>query len=221
VKLRYALVAVVGGVLLAVMTACSSSGGSSPSSGSSAKASGLNDNTGGGMYQGIGLVPPRPRPAFTLTDTSGATYPFATKTQGKTTLLFFGYTNCPDICPETMIDIAQALRKLPAATQKKVTVAFVSTDVKRDTGAVITEWLKNFTPHTYATFVGLRGTQAQVDAAQAASHILIAEDDGQTHSTQVLLFGPDDYARDSFVYNDNGEADQMAHDIPLVVKGQA
>ena len=51
--------------------------------------------------------------------------------------------------------------------------------------------------------------------------IMIAEDDGQTHSTQVLLFGPDDYAHVSFVYNDNGEQKQMAHDLPLVVRGQA
>ena len=72
---------------------------------------------------------------------------------------------------------------------------FVSTDVKHDTGPVITQWLKNFTPGSHAHFVGLRGTQAQVDAAQAAAHILIAEDGGQTHSTQVLLYGPDDYAR--------------------------
>jgi protein SCO1/2 len=212
VKLRCALVALALG-----LTACSSSaGGSSP-----AVSSGLNDNTGNGVYQGFAVTPPRPRPAFTLLDTAGKTYSFSDETAGRTTLLFFGYTNCPDICPATMADIGTALRKLPVATQKQVTVAFVSTDVKHDTGPVIAAWLRNFTPNTHATFVGLRGTQAEVDAAQAASHILIAEDDGQTHSTQVLLFGTDDYARDSFIYNDNGEAEQMAHDIPLVVKGKS
>ena len=69
-----------------------------------------------------------------------------------------------------------------------------------------------------ASFVGLRGTQAQVDAAQAASHIMIAEDNGTTHSTSVLLFGPDDYARVSYIYNNSQEQKQMAHDIPIVVK---
>jgi protein SCO1 len=206
VRLCCALVA-----LLLALTACSPSGGTSK---------GLSDNTGSGPYQGVGLVPPRPRPAFTLTDTSGATYPFAAKTQGKTTMLFFGYTNCPDICPATMADIGVALRAVPVATQKQITVVFVSTDVEHDTGPVIARWLANFSPDTHATFVGLRGTQAQVDAAQAASHIFLAEDGGQTHSTQVLLFGPDDYAHDSFVYNDNGEAKQMQHDLPLVVKGR-
>jgi protein SCO1/2 len=207
-------------LLLAVLlglTACSSSGGGS-SSGGSARPSGLTDQQASGPYEGAGLVPPRPRPAFTLTDTAGKTYPFAARTAGRTTMLFFGYTNCPDICPATMADIGVALRKLPVSVQRQVTVVFVSTDVKRDTGPVISRWLKNFSPHTHATFVGLRGTQAQVDAAQAASHVLIAEDGGQTHSTQVLLFGPDDYAHVSFIYNDNGEAQQMAHDIPLVVQ---
>lgn len=210
-RLRYALVAVV-----LALAGCTSSGGSSPSS----SPSGLNDNTGSGPFQGVGLVPPRPRPAFTLSDTSGATYPFATKTHGKATMLFFGYTNCPDICPATMADIGTALRTLPVAVQREVTVVFVSTDVKRDTAPVLTQWLRNFTPNTHATFVGLRGSKAQVDAAQAASHIMIAEDGGQTHSTQVLLFGPDDYAHVSFIYNNNGEQKQMAHDLPLVVEGK-
>jgi protein SCO1/2 len=99
-------------------------------------------------------------------------------------------------------------------------VVFVSTDVKRDTGPVLTQWLHNFDGGVAATFVGLRGTQAQIDAAQAAAHILVAEDDGQTHSTQVLLYGPDDYARVSYVYSggDGNEAAQMAHDLPIVAK---
>jgi protein SCO1 len=211
VRARSVLAAFAVLLTVCASAACSSSGGES---------TGLSDNASSGPFHGVGLVPPRPRPAFTLADTSGATYPFASKTQGRTTLLFFGYTNCPDICPATMADIGVALRALPVATQQKITVVFVSTDVKHDTGPVIARWLANFTPNTHATFVGLRGTQAGVDAAQAASHIFLAEDGGQTHSTQVLLFGPDDYAHDSFVYTDNGEAKQMQHDLPLVVEGR-
>jgi protein SCO1/2 len=208
-KLRYVLAA-----LLVSVAGCASSGSSSP------KPSALNDQVGGGIFQGVGLVPARPRPAFTLDDTSGVPYSFATKTHGRTTLLFFGYTNCPDICPATMADIAGALRSLPASVQRKITVTFVSTDVRNDTGPVISAWLNNFTPGTRATFVGLRGTQAQVDAAQAAAHVMLAEDGGQTHSTEVLVFGPDDYAHVSFIYNDKTEQDQMAHDLPLVVRGR-
>jgi protein SCO1/2 len=210
VKLRYACVA-----LVLALTACSSADGAGPQSSSK----GLDDRPAGN-FAGFGLTPARPRPQFTLTDTAGKKYSFAQKTAGKATLLFFGYTRCPDICPATMADIGVALRELPESVSKKVTVVFVSTDVKHDTDAVLNRWIKNFSPHTHATFVGLRGTQAQVDAAQAASHILIAEDGGKTHSTQVLLFGPDDYAHDSFIYNDNNESKQMAHDLPLVVSGQ-
>jgi protein SCO1/2 len=55
-----------------------------------------------------------------------------------------------------------------------------------------------------------------VNAAQAGAHVFLASDDGLTHSAQVLLYGSDDYARDSFVYDDTGEAAQIAHDLPLV-----
>jgi protein SCO1/2 len=212
-KLRYAALVLV----LALAGCASSSGGHSHPS--TPKASGLNDQTGSGQYAGVGLIPPRPRPQFTLTDTAGRTYQFAQRTQGKATLLFFGYTRCPDICPATMADVAVALRSLPVATQQQVTVAFVTTDVKHDTGPVLKTWLSHFTPGTHATFVGLRGTQAQIDAAQAAAHITIAEDGGQTHSTQVLLYSPDDYAHVSFVYNNENEQKQMAHDLSVVVNG--
>ena len=115
-----------------------------------------------------------------------------------------------------MADIVGGAEEDAGALQRKTYVVFVSTDVKHDTGPVLTQWLHNFDAGTHAHFVGLRGTQAQVDAAQAAAHIFLAEDGGQTHSTQVLLYGPDDYARTSFIYNNNGEQEQIAHDLPLV-----
>lgn len=208
-KFRYTFVALA----MFGLAACSSGGSQS------SEQTGLNSQPKVGAFEGYGLDPARPRPAFTLADTQGRTYDFQKQTGGKTTMLFFGYTNCPDICPATMADIGVALRKLPVATQRKITVVFVTTDVKHDTGRVIARWLRNFSDGTHATFVGLRGTQAQVDAAQAGSHILIAEDGGRTHSTQVLVFGPDDYAHDSFVYSDRDEAAQMEHDLPLVVNG--
>lgn len=183
----------------------------------SAKPSQLNDNTGAGPYLGTGLVPPQPRPSFTLTDTAGASFSFATRTAGHPTLLYFGYTQCPDVCPETFADVHQAVATLPASLQKQVYVVFVTTDVKHDTAAVIKQWLSNFDTGVGATFVGLRGTQAQIDAAQAAARIPLAEDGGQTHSAQVLLYGSDDYARVTFLQSNN-EVQAMAHDLPLVAR---
>ncbi|MGH8860536.1 MAG: SCO family protein [Jatrophihabitantaceae bacterium] len=201
--------------LVLVLAGCSSAGSGSTPAGT--KSSELNDQTGSGKYAGVGLIPPRPRPQFTLGDTTGKSYAFGQRTQGKATLLYFGYTRCPDVCPATMSDIGVALRRLPVAIQKQVIVVFVSTDVKHDTARVLRTWLAHFTPDTHATFVGLRGTQAQLDAAQAAAHIMLAADGGQTHSSQVLLYGPDDYAHVSFVYSNAGEQRQLAHDLPIVV----
>jgi len=174
----------------------------------------LNDHTGS-TYQGLGLTPAQPRPQFSLTDTAGRPYRFGTATAGRPTLLFFGYTNCPDVCPTTLADIANGLRHVPAAVRARTEVVFVSTDVKRDTAPVIAAWLRKFDPDLPNRFVGLRGSQLQIDAAQAAAHVTLAEDQGQTHSAQVLLYGSDDYARVVFLQSSN-EAGQIAHDLPLV-----
>lgn len=213
---RFRLAAVAASLAcVAVLAGCASHPGATQSS---PQPSQLNDQTGGGSgFQGVGLTPPQPRPSFTLTDTAGKTFAFGARTAGHPTLVYFGYTNCPDVCPETMADVHQALSTVPRALQERIYVVFVSTDVKRDTAAVITRWLSNFSVGVSAKFVGLRGTQAQIDAAQAAAHITLAEDDGQTHSAQVLLFGADDYARVTYLQSTN-EAQLIAHDLPLAAK---
>jgi protein SCO1/2 len=170
-----------------------------------------------GPYHGVGLVPPQPRPSFTLADPSGKPFAFGTQTAGHPTLLFFGYTHCPDECPATMADVRLALEDVPASVAEKTYVIFVTTDVKRDTGPVIKQWLDNFSKGSKATWVGLRGTQTEIDAAQAAAHVMLAEDGGETHSTQVLLYGPDDYAHVAFLQSTD-EQHQIAHDLPIVAE---
>jgi protein SCO1/2 len=200
--------------LVLLVAGCSSSGSPKP------KGSDLVGQNQAGPYQGAGLTPPQPRPAFTLTDTSGSPFSFGTRTAKHPTFLYFGYTNCPDICPETMADVMLALRAVPASIAAKTYVVFVTTDVKHDTSAVVMQWLSHFDTGSKATWVGLRGTQAQIDAAQAAAHVALAEDGGQTHSAQVLLYGPDDYAHVTFLASSN-EQKQIAHDLPIVAKGTA
>ena len=201
-----AVVAAVG-----VMAAACSSGAAAP------RPSELHDKPTGGLYQGFGLLPPQPRPSFTLTDTSGKSYAFGRATAGKPTLLYFGYTHCPDVCPTTMADIGQALRTVPSDIQRRTQVVFVTTDVKRDTGPVLAAWLAHFDTDLPNRFVGLTGTQAQIDAAQAAARVQLAEDEGQQHAAEVLLYGSDDYARVQYLQSTN-EADQIRHDLPLVAK---
>jgi protein SCO1/2 len=190
------------------LAACSSSG---------PKKADLNDNAGSGTYQGFGLTPPQPRPSFTLTDTTGAPYSFATATAGVPTFLYFGYTHCPDVCPETMADIGLALKAVPADLRAKTRVVFVTTDVANDTGPVIAAWLKAFAVDGAASMIGLYGTDAQIHQAEAAAHVMLSSDEGQQHAATVLLYGVDDYARVAYEQSDN-ESDAMGHDLPLVAK---
>jgi len=106
---------------------------------------------------------PRSRPSFALRDTSGERYDFAAETAGRPTLLYFGYTSCPDECPTAMADVAAALRQAPAALREQVVVVFVTTDPERDDPALLRRWLDMFSTDV----VGLVGTQVEVDAAQA------------------------------------------------------
>jgi protein SCO1/2 len=199
----------LGAVALAVLAACSSGAGSP-------KTSELNDNPKVGPYDGFGLVPPQPRPLFTLTDTAGKRFSFS-RTAGHPTLLYFGYTHCPDVCPTTMADIAQALQAVPAKIRQASYVVFVTTDVKRDTGPVIAAWLRHFDAGLPSQFIGLTGSQAQIDAAQAAAHVQLAEDDGQLHAADVVLYGADDYAHVKYLQSNN-ESDQITHDLPLIAE---
>jgi protein SCO1/2 len=199
----------LGAVLLA---ACGSSGGTGPAAHSAAHGA-----AGSASYSGFGLMPPQHRPTFTLTDTRGKRFAFGKVTAGHPTLLYFGYTHCPDVCPETMADVGLALRKVPASLAARTYVVFVTTDVKRDTAPVIRRWLAKFSGGSKATWVGLRGTRAQVDAAQKAAHVAVATDGGETHAAELLLYGSDNYARVSYTPGGN-EQKQIAHDLPLVAR---
>src|SRR5215471_13869312 len=79
-------------------------------------------------YRGGLVSPPLAKPRFTLVDTSGRPFDFAAATKGYVTLLFFGYTYCPDQCPMHMANLSAALKKLPAGTADRVKLVFVTTD---------------------------------------------------------------------------------------------
>jgi protein SCO1/2 len=168
-------------------------------------------------YDGVNLPTPYQRPSFTLTGTDGQPYDFTSATRGRLTLLFFGYTHCPDVCPTTMADVAVALRALDPALAEQVQVVFVTTDPARDTGPVLADWLHRFDADLPVPFVGLTGTQEQLKQAQLSAGVPVAEDDGQTHSALLLLYGPDDKAHVAF---DSGNGpQQITHDIRLVAAG--
>ena len=170
-----------------------------------------------GKYAGVNLPTPYHRPSFTLTDTAGAPYDFTAATKGRPTLLFFGYTHCPDVCPTTMADVAVALRGVDPALAKQVQVVFVTTDPARDTPAVLGQWLGNFDRDLPGKFVGLTGSQAQLDQAQLSAGVPLAQESGQQHSALLLLYGADDKAHVAFDAG-NGPKD-IEHDLRLVAAG--
>ncbi len=166
-------------------------------------------------YAGLDLPDPYQRPSFTLTDTTGAAYDFAERTAGRPTLLFFGYTTCPDICPATMADVALAFRRLDPAVAEQVQMVFVTTDPATDTPEALAEYLDRFDADLPVSFVGLTGDQGSVDRAQLSAGVPLAEDSGRLHSTLLLLYGGDDQAQVAF---DGGNtAADIAGDIEMVV----
>ncbi|HLM08029.1 MAG TPA: SCO family protein [Blastococcus sp.] len=165
-------------------------------------------------YAGLDLAEPYRRPSFTLTDTTGAEYDFSDATGGKPTLLFFGYTNCPDVCPTTMADVAVALRGLEPEIVDQLTVVFVTTDPATDTPAVLGEYLSRFDADLPTRFVGLTGDQESIDQAQLSAGVPLAEEDGRLHSSLLLLYGTDDEAHVAF--DAGNTARDIADDLRLV-----
>src|SRR5579864_8062290 len=118
-----------------------------------------------GTYRGGVVTPPLPKPKFILTDTSGAAFDFRQRTEGYVTLLFFGYTYCPDQCPMHMANLGAALKKLPAGIADQIKLVFVTTDPARDTPVVLRRWLGLFDRR----FIGLTGSDRAIEAVQRAS----------------------------------------------------
>lgn len=142
--------------------------------------------------QGVVIETPEPKPEFTLTDTDGETYDFAAETDGNLTLLYFGYLNCPDICPVHLAQIAETFDRLPDVA-RDTDVVFVSVDPGRDSPDEIREFLDNFD----SRFVGLTGSLEELENAQSAagvpSAVFVGEGDDYTvnHAAQVIAYAPD------------------------------
>lgn len=144
------------------------------------------------QLQGAVVGSATPKPSFVLTDTAGEPYDFVERTEGKLTLLYFGYLNCPDICPVHLAQIAEVFDQLPAVARDAV-VVFVSVDPDRDSPEEIRTYLDNFD----SRFVGLTGTMAELESAQTAAGIPLARfvGEGETytvdHAGWVIAYAPD------------------------------
>ncbi|WP_339152634.1 SCO family protein [Streptomyces sp. F41] len=162
------------------------------------------------------------KPDLVLTDTDGKKYDLREATKGKPTLIYFGYTNCPDVCPLTMSNISVAKRDLPKADQEKLQVVFVTTDPERDTPTSLGTWLKAQDP----TFIGLTGDFPTIQAGARQIGIGIEpatkDKDGKPvsmHGAQVVAFSPKTDGG-YVLYGEETTAEQYAKDLPKLVKGE-
>lgn len=177
-------------------------------------------------YNGMVLTQPRGKPNFTFTSTSGTAYDFRKETDGRLTLLFFGYTYCPDVCPLHMTNIAAVLKKLPYKDRQNVRVVFVTTDPDRDTPERLRTWLNNFD----SSFVGVAAPLDMVNALQQSLGLAPAKAEpapagsvagsyGVAHAAVVMAFTPDDSLR--VMYPFGVRQQDWAKDIPQLLKVKA
>lgn len=173
------------------------------------------------LPRGLRLDPPKPLPDIVLTDTDGKSFDLRRQAAGYVTLVFFGYTHCPDVCPVHMANIARALKGMPATDASRIKVVFITTDPERDTAKRIRDWLDAFDP----TFIGLRGTPAEIARAEQAARLPPSVKE-VTDSTR-----PDQYGVGHAAFVSAATADGMvrylypfgfrqadwAHDLPRLV----
>ncbi len=139
--------------------------------------------------------------------------------RGKWVVLFFGYTHCPDVCPTTLGDTAEALKLMTPEQAKQVQVIWVSVDPERDTPDMLRDYVTYFHPD----FLSMTGTDAEI--AKAASDFRIVYRRHVTSGVSGYLI---DHTAGSYVIDPNGKlrlllpfaipAPDMAHDLTLLMQ---
>lgn len=198
-------IAAVAIVAAATLGACATNSSSDDAKGPAAIVHTTDDGFAGTLVED----PPLQLADVVLSDTEGKPYRLGGLAADRVTAVFFGFTNCDDVCPTAMADLAAAKRALPAASAAKVDVVFITVDPNRDTAPVLRSWLARFDKG----FVGLRGPMALVHQAEDSLHATRSEiessgsdhhegDDsefsdgeahgGVSHSGSIYVFGPAD-----------------------------
>lgn len=172
------------------------------------------------------------KPAFKGVDITGADYAkdFALSDQngqtrsiqdfkGKVVVVFFGYTQCPDVCPTTLQELLDVQRML-GADGAKLQPVFITVDPERDTAALLKAYMANFDP----SFVALRPTPEQLPALLKDFKIYAKKVEGKSatsytmdHSAQSYVYDPKGRLR---LYNRYGSGPQaLADDVKLILQG--
>lgn len=132
--------------------------------------------------------------------------------QGKVVLIFFGYTQCPDVCPTTLAEAAEALKML-GAKAKDVQVIFITVDPERDTPELLAQYVPAFHP----SFIGLRGNAAELDRVAKQFKIFYAKSEtpggGYTMDHSASKFILDKQGRVRLLVQHAAGPAVLAHDL--------
>ncbi len=145
------------------------------------------------QFSGIDLTGADYAKDFQLPDTEGRMRSLQ-DFRGKAVVVFFGYTQCPDVCPTTMAEIAQA-KQILGADGAKVQGIFITVDPERDTPQVLKAYMANFGPD----FVALRGTPEQTAAVARDFKVYYKKVEGKAPGTYTM-----DHTAASYVYDPQG-----------------
>lgn len=167
------------------------------------------------------LTPGRPLPEFELVREDATPFTRA-DLEGDWSLVFFGFTHCPDICPATLETLAAVKRRLESAGDPVPRVIFTSVDPERDDPATLAGYVHYFDP----AFLGTTGSRAAIDELTGELGIISArvwnEDRSSytvDHSAAILLIDPE--ARLRAVFGTPHRVEPMARDIAAILEGRA
>ena len=145
-------------------------------------------------FRGVDITGAEYARTLSLTDQHGQPRTLA-DFKGKVTLVFFGFTQCPDVCPSTMAELAQIRVKL-GADGNRVQGVFVTLDPERDTPEMLKAYMGGFDP----SFIALRGTPEQTAAAAKEFKVYYAKVPGKSPGTYSL-----DHTAGSYVFDTHGK----------------
>lgn len=153
---------------------------------------------------------------FALTDHTGKPRTLA-DFKGKAVVVFFGYTQCPDVCPTTMVEMANVMKEL-GPDADRVQVLFITVDPERDTQEVLSQYVPAFDPR----FLGLRGDLAQTEKVAKEFKVFYQKVPGKApgsytmdHTAGSYVFDPAGHIR---LFVKHGQGPQtLAHDLKLLL----
>jgi protein SCO1 len=169
------------------------------------------------QFQGVLIDPPARAADFTLTDQNGK--PFRLSDQrGKTVLIYFGYTNCPDVCPITMTDYKRIKTGLGSQADK-VQFVFITVDPERDTNERLKAYLANFD----SSIIGLTADQATLEPVWKAYGVYQQkQDEGSAagylvdHTSRIYVIDPDGNWRINYPFG--METSKIVQDLEHIIR---